>query len=166
MNNKKFHPGKSYLLIFLLVAITLCLDNSLGKMVLEEVAIDFMSLKANEVNVRAGPGKNFPVVYIYRLRHTPVRVLGKYDKWFKIIDKDGDRGWVSENLLSKLRSIITINEIQFLYYNFDELSFPLFQVEKNVVGKLVKCKKQRCMVKIGKIKGWLNKSDIWGYSPS
>lgn len=135
-----------------------------GSMTKVEIGTNFMSLKANEVNIRAGPGRDFPIACTYRLRYVPVMVVGKYDKWSKIVDKDGDGGWISENLLSKTRTVITINEKQFLYHNFNELSFPIFRVEKNVVGKLIKCKKQRCRVRIGKIKGWLNKSDIWGYS--
>jgi SH3-like domain-containing protein len=131
---------------------------------LEKATENFMSLKANEVNIRSGPGRGFSIVYTYKLKHVPVRLMGKYDKWFKIADRDGDIGWVSESLLSKIRTVITINEAQLLYYSFTESSFPLCRVEKNVVGRLIKCKKRRCMVKIGKTTGWLSKSDIWGHS--
>ena len=123
----------------------------------------FMSLKSSEVNLRAGPNKNFITLYTYKLRYMPVKVIGEYDKWFNIIDKDGDSGWVIENLVSRVRTVITLQDIQFLYSNYSDIAIPIYRVEKNVILHLIKCKKSRCKVKIGKIKGWLNKSDIWGF---
>lgn len=123
----------------------------------------YMSLKFNEVNFRAGPSLDFPILFTYRLKYAPVKVVSEYDNWIKVIDKDGDAGWVSEHLISKFRSFITINDIQILYSSYKNDSYPLYKVEKNVVGKLIKCKENMCKVKIGDNKGWLEKSDIWGY---
>ncbi|MDR2777336.1 MAG: SH3 domain-containing protein [Rickettsiales bacterium] len=124
---------------------------------------DFVALRASETNLRAGPGKHFPVVYVYKLRHMPLRVLGEYDKWLRVIDMDGDSGWVNEGLTTKLRTVITINTEQFMYHNFDQISYPTHRVEKSVVARLLGCKKHRCRVSIGKTRGWINKSDLWGY---
>ena len=126
----------------------------------EEVV--FRSLKFNEVNSRGGPRIDFPVLYIYKLRGMPVKVIGEYDKWLKIVDKDGDAGWVSEHLLSKARTVIVIKDGEMLYSNYNEDAYPISKIEKNVVAKLVKCKIGRCKVKVGKIKAWVNKSAIWG----
>lgn len=125
--------------------------------------VSFMSLKSSEVNLRAGPNKNFITLYTYKLKYMPVKVIGEYDKWFNVVDKDGDSGWVSENLVSRIRTIITLHDVQFLYSNYSDVAIPIYRVEKNVVARLVKCKGFRCKVKIGKVKGWLNKSDIWGF---
>ena len=126
----------------------------------EEVV--FRSLKFNEVNSRGGPRIDFPVLYIYKLRGMPVKVIGEYDKWLKIVDKDGDAGWVSEHLLSKMRTIIVVKDGEMLYSNYNEDAYPISKIEKNVVAKLVKCKIGRCKVKVGKVKGWVDKNAIWG----
>lgn len=126
----------------------------------------YMSLKSNKVNLRGGPNKDFPLLYIYRLKSMPVKVVGEYDKWYKVIDKDGDSGWISEHLLSKTRTIITLDEIQILYSNYNKEAYPIYRVQKNVIAKLLKCKENRCKIKINKIKGWLDKSSIWGYDES
>ncbi|MDR1494801.1 MAG: SH3 domain-containing protein [Rickettsiales bacterium] len=123
----------------------------------------FVALRSDETNVRAGPGKNFPIVHVYKLKHMPMRVTGEYDKWLKVVDLDGDSGWLSENLSLKIRTVITIKPEQFLYHNFDNIAYPTHRVEKNIVGRLLKCKKHRCKVKIGKITGWLDRSGIWGH---
>lgn len=125
--------------------------------------VSFMSLKSSEVNLRAGPNKNFITLYTYKLKYMPVKVIGEYDKWFNVVDKDGDAGWVSENLVSRIRTIITLHDVQFLYSNYSDVAIPIYRVEKNVIARLVRCKESRCKVKIGKVKGWLNKSDIWGF---
>lgn len=125
--------------------------------------IVYMSLKPNKVNLRSGPNKEFPILYIYQLKFMPVKITGEYDNWFKIVDKDGDVGWISEQLLSKARTIITLNDMQLLYSNYNKEAYPTYRLGKNVIAKFLKCKENRCKVKIGKIKGWLNKSDIWGF---
>lgn len=124
--------------------------------------VTYRSLKFNEVNSRSGPRIDFPVLYIYKLRGMPVKVIGEYDKWFKIVDKDGDTGWVSEHLLSKARTVIVVKDGEMLYSNYNDDAYPIYKIEKNVVAKLVRCKGERCKIKIGKIKGWTNKGAIWG----
>lgn len=121
------------------------------------------SLKFSKINSRGGPGLDFPVVYSYILENMPVRIIGEYDKWFKIMDKDGDIGWVSEHLISKKRTVIVINNEELLYSSSSKESYPTHKIEKNVVAKLIKCKKNRCKIKVGDVKGWINKTSIWGY---
>ena len=92
----------------------------------------------------------------------PVKIVGEYDKWYKIVDKDGDSGWVSEHLLSKTRTVIVTKNNQFLYSNYNKEAYPIYKIEQNVIGKLLKCKLDRCKIKVSKIKGWVDKSAIWG----
>lgn len=123
----------------------------------------YMSLKFNEVNFRAGPGMDFPILFTYRLKYSPVKIVGEYDNWFKVVDKDGDSGWVSEHLLSKFRSFITTKDIQYIYSSYKDTAYPISRIEKNITGKLIKCKQHRCKVKVRGVKGWLDKDGIWGY---
>lgn len=147
-----------------ILLITIILLNFLNNAFSKEIA--YMSLKPNKVNLRSGPNKDFSILYTYKLRFMPVKIVGEYDNWFKIIDKDGDSGWISEQLLSKARTIITLNDIQLLYSNYNKEAYPMYRVEKNVIAKLLKCKENRCKVKIKKIKGWFDKNTIWGYDKS
>ncbi|MDR1498999.1 MAG: SH3 domain-containing protein [Rickettsiales bacterium] len=123
-----------------------------------------MSLKSTEVNMRGGPGTDFSILYTYKSRFMPVKVVGEYDKWFKIVDKDDDGGWISGHLLSKTRTVITLNDVQILYSNYNREAYPIYKVKKNVIARLLKCKGDRCKVKIGKVKGWLDKNCIWGHN--
>lgn len=122
----------------------------------------FVSLKTRGVNARAGPGRDFRILYNYRLNHMPLRVLGEYDKWLKVVDWNGDISWVKESLTSKTRYVLTLKEEQLLYFGDNEEAFPIGRIRGKLAAKLLKCKNRRCEVKIGKIRGWLNGSEIWG----
>lgn len=123
-----------------------------------------MSLKVNDVNARKGPGSEFPIIYHYKLKGMPITVLGEFDNWYKAEDKDGDVIWFAKHLVSKTKTVIVIQNLAYLYSNPNiNKSYIKLKLEKNVVLKLIKCKEDRCKVKVNKIKGWVNKSDIWGY---
>lgn len=120
-------------------------------------------LKSNEVNLRSGPNKDFPLLITYKMKNMPIHVIDKYDNWYKVIDKDGDKGWVIANLISdRSKTVITLQD-QLLFSNHNKEAYPIYRVEKNVVFKLHKCKKTRCKVSKQDITGWLNKETIWGY---
>ncbi len=70
----------------------------------------FASLKANEVNVRVGPGSQYYIKHIYRCRTYPVEIIDEFDNWRLISDSESNQGWVHENLLSSKPYIIIINK--------------------------------------------------------
>ena len=59
------------------------------------------SLKKSEVNVRSGPGTQYPILWVYQRANYPVQVLAKYDNYFKIRDAEGEEGWVYIGMLSR-----------------------------------------------------------------
>ena len=52
----------------------------------------FASLRSDKINLRAGPGLEFPVQWVYQRKHMPVEVIGEYDVWRKIRDWRDHRG--------------------------------------------------------------------------
>ena len=92
----------------------------------------------------------------------PLKVLGEYEGWYKVVDKDNDEGWVSKNLTMKARYVIVKNGTQILYKKDDLESNPIFRLEENVVAKLDKCEKDWCKVEVNDKSGWLESKNIWG----
>ena len=45
----------------------------------------YLILKNNEVNVRYGPGFDYPINYVYKKKNLPVKVIDKSWEWKKII---------------------------------------------------------------------------------
>ncbi len=59
------------------------------------------SLKRGEVNVRSGPGTQYPIVWIYWRSGYPVALLARFDNYLKIRDFEGEEGWVHQAMVSK-----------------------------------------------------------------
>ena len=122
----------------------------------------FVSLRSNEVNLRNGPGGEYPIKAIYQIKNIPLEVLGEYDNWYKVRDKDKFEGWVNKNLTSKKRTLIVINGTQLLYKKNNTDSKPIFRLEENVVVKYNKCDENWCKVEINNRVGWIESKNVWG----
>jgi SH3-like domain-containing protein len=124
----------------------------------------FASFRANETNVRAGPGSQYPIKFTFKLRGLPVKVISEYDNWSEIKDYEGDTGWVNQNLITKKRTVIVRTNKSFvnLYAKPSEKSKVLLRLENNVAGDFIKCSVEYCGIKVVGKKGWISKSEIWG----
>ena len=60
----------------------------------------FVSLRADEVNLRTGPGVQYPVDWVYLRQHLPVQIIAEFDTWRKIRDWQGTQGWVHQSMVS------------------------------------------------------------------
>ncbi len=49
----------------------------------------FVSLRAQEVNLRTGPGVQYPVDWVYHRRHLPLEIIAEYGTWRKVRDWQG-----------------------------------------------------------------------------
>ena len=66
----------------------------------------FVCLKSDRVNLRIGPGRDYPVQWLYVKPGLPVEIIQEYDNWRRIRDADGTEGWVLQTLLTGKRSAI------------------------------------------------------------
>ena len=65
----------------------------------------YLILKNNEVNVRYGPGFDYPIKYVYKKKNLPVKILDKKENFKKIINKydyiiDGSDNFKTKFLLN------------------------------------------------------------------
>ena len=49
----------------------------------------YVTLRAKEVNVRAGPGSRFPIEWVFQRPDLPVEIVTEFDTWRKVRDVDG-----------------------------------------------------------------------------
>lgn len=66
----------------------------------------FAALRADEVNLRAGPGQRYPIQWVYRRRGLPVQIDREFDIWRLIEDQDGVKGWVHQATLVGSRDFV------------------------------------------------------------
>ena len=121
----------------------------------------FLSLKYSKVNVRYGPGLDYPIKYIYKKKNLPVKIIDKKENFRKIIDHKKNSGWIHQIMLKKSKSFIVLkNKIL-----FKEPSYFSKPVAKLSAGRLIlskKCNNEWCRVKTNEYIGWIDIKNLWG----
>lgn len=124
----------------------------------------FVSLRPSEVNARVGPGPNYPVEWVYLRAGLPVEVIVEFDTWRKIRDIDKAESWVHQSMLcSKRRAIVQDPEA--LVCGEKDKNTPLVRLQKGVVVDLLKCQDHWCQVRASDVKGWVERTALWGVYP-
>ena len=121
----------------------------------------FLSLKKDKVNVRYGPGFEYPIKYIYKKINLPIKQIDKKENFRRIIDLKNNSGWIHVSQLKKVNSIIP-KEDKILFSKPSNFSKPLAKIEKGRVLLLQNCNKNWCKVKNGSFKGWIKIENTWG----
>lgn len=122
----------------------------------------FVSLAAGEANLRTGPGRRYPILWVYVRRRLPVEITAEYGQWRRIRDAEGTRGWVHSSLLSSTRTALIVGETRTLFADPDPQSRPVLRAEAGVIGALEKCRQGWCRLKVGGKRGWLPAGHVWG----
>jgi SH3-like domain-containing protein len=122
----------------------------------------FLTLRYDEVNLRQGPSKEYPIKIFYKKKFLPVLVQDRSDNFRKIKDHENNSGWIHISQLSKKKAaIITTNET--IIFNSPTIySKPLVILENGRLCLIKKCKDNWCKIKTGKYKGWVKKEVLWG----
>ena len=66
----------------------------------------FAALRADDVNMRSGPGTRYPILWLYKRRDLPVEIEREFDVWRLVEDSDGVKGWVHQATLVGTRSFV------------------------------------------------------------
>ena len=122
----------------------------------------YVSLKFDEANVRVGPGKRYPIRYVYKRVHLPVQIIEEFAHWRKIADYEGSSGWVHKGAIDGKRTAIVMDKIQNLYSSPDATSSIVMRAKPLVIGALKQCEADWCELEIQNRNGWIRKADIWG----
>ena len=122
----------------------------------------YVSLKFDEVNVRVGPGKRYPIDYVYKRVHLPVQIVEEFAHWRKIADYEGSSGWVHKGAVDGKRTAMIMGKTQNLYDEPDATSAVVLHAQAHVIGDLKRCEADWCQLEISGRKGWILKADIWG----
>ena len=121
----------------------------------------FLMLKNNKLNVRYGPGFDYPIKYIYKKKFLPVKVIDKKENFRRIIDHKKNSGWIHISQLKKANSLVVLEE-KIIFSKNSKFSRPLFKLEKGRLVILKKCIYDWCKIKSDNYTGWLNTKNSWG----
>jgi len=126
----------------------------------------YAAFKSNEVNLRAGPGENYPKQWVYQRANMPVQIFEEWDTWRRIRDYQGVVGWVSVNLLTSKRTAVVIETRRILHDTPSETAPAVAQLDPGVIGRIEECNGDWCRLEVKGYEGWLKRTEIWGVDPT
>ncbi|MDA9753076.1 SH3 domain-containing protein [Candidatus Pelagibacter sp.] len=121
----------------------------------------FLSLKKDKVNVRYGPGFDFPIKFIYQKKDLPIKQIDKKDNFRRIIDHKKNSGWIHISQLKKVNSVITLED-KILFKSSSIFSEPLARIQTGRLLIIMKCENKWCKVETSSYKGWIDTNFLWG----
>ena len=120
------------------------------------------SISVDEARMRKGPSPDVPVIWEYRRKDLPVKVVARFETWRKIEDPDGTQGWMAARLLSRTRTAIITGDIRPMREKPDLAAAVAYRAEPGVVGRITDCSDGWCMFDVKGRRGWVQTDHIWG----
>jgi SH3-like domain-containing protein len=136
----------------------------------------FFSLKSNPVNLRKGPGLQYPKVWIFRREGLPVEVLRVHERWREVRDSDGATGWILKTLISRRRTALVTpwllketgggsRELTPMRREARERARLVAQLEPGTLVNLKSCDGLWCHVSVDAFRGYVEQIRLWGIYP-
>lgn len=125
----------------------------------------YVSLKANEGNVRRGPSLSHRIDWVFQRRDMPLEITAEHGHWRRVQDRDGAGGWVHYALLSGVRTVLIEQDMTAAHVRPDPGAPVNAAFELGVVARLGECTEDWCWISAGGYKGWVEKTALWGVAP-
>lgn len=127
-----------------------------------DFATYYASLRHDEVNVRGGPGRRFPIEWVYHRRGLPVQVVASHDQWRRVRDFEGTEGWLHQAMLARQRTVLVQHKRQILRWQPDDASAIVAYVAPMAIGNVEECSKTWCKLNFDQATGYMRKTQFWG----
>ena len=131
----------------------------------------FVSLKSDRVNLRAGPGTEYPASWVFRRAGLPLEVTKEFESWRQVRDAEGTSGWVLQSFLSGRRTALVLPwEVkdgspppQVPIMSSDSTSSRIVAVvEAGVIANVHECDSVWCHVTVDAYRGYIEQKKLWG----
>ena len=125
----------------------------------------YVSINANEANVRRGPGMTHRIDWVFLHRQMPVLIVDEYEHWRRVQDRDGAGGWVHYSLLSGTRTVIVERDMLPLYDTPEDDTRINAYLALDVIARIDECTIDWCRLIADGHRGWAPKTALWGVDP-
>ena len=123
---------------------------------------NFLTLRYDIVNLRQGPGKDYPIKIFYKKKFLPVQIKDSSDNFRKVKDHENNSGWIHISQLTKKKAAIVTGGDLIMFKSNTIYSNPIVVLKEGRLVKIDKCKLMWCKVRTGNFKGWVKNHDLWG----
>lgn len=127
----------------------------------------FVSLRSDDVNMRAGPGTRYRIEWVYKRRDLPVEIEREFDVWRWVRDPYGVEGWVHQATLMGRRTFVVQGTDATLRSRPSDAGSPVAILKVGVIGRIRSCEASSawCRVQAGSYGGYLRRDQFWGTLP-
>lgn len=135
----------------------------------------FVSLKSDRVNLRQGPGTDYPATWVFRRAGLPVEIVKEFENWRQVRDAEGTTGWVLAAALSGRRTALVlpwqvkpgapVPDSVALRSDDRESAGPVAYIEAGVLASIIGCDGKWCRVSVGGYRGYIEQAKLWGAYP-
>jgi SH3-like domain-containing protein len=122
----------------------------------------FRALQAETVNMRTGPGTQYPILWVYHRQSLPVEIIDEHGPWRKVRDHDNVIGWIHRQLLIGPRYAMIRGKTRIMFAEKSLSSARLATIEVGVTGRLLTCEDIWCQIIVQDRKGWIERRHLWG----
>lgn len=112
--------------------------------------------------MRNGPGKRYPVKWLYQREGLPVKITNEYKHWREVVDHDGAKGWMHKSVLSGRRTAIVKQDATMMRDKPNEHADIVVKLMKGVVVDIHDCRRDWCEVEVKDREGWVPTWMLWG----
>ncbi len=135
----------------------------------------YVSLKSDKVNLRTGPGIDYPTTWVYRRAGLPLEVFDEFQNWRHVRDSEGTEGWIFSSLLSGRRTALVLpwerknNEARpttAVYVDNSARARKVAIIEAGVIADVHGCDGRWCEVTIDTFNGYVEQAKLWGVYPN
>ncbi len=124
---------------------------------------EMVSVARPKVNMRSGPGTGYAILWELGYGY-PLMVKEKRGNWIKVLDFEGDTGWVYRSLVSRKAHLIVKKERVNIRSGPGKKYRIVGQANYGVVLRTLKCGKNWVKVKHENgLSGWVKRSLLWGW---
>lgn len=127
----------------------------------------FVSLRADAVNLRTGPGRRYPIDWVYTRADLPIKIVAEFEGWRQVRTQHGVSGWIHKSLLSGKRTVSVAGREDKIYREPSKGAQIAAFVEPGVIASLLGCEEGWCRITVDshRITGWMPQDVLWGILP-
>ncbi len=128
----------------------------------------YVSLKFDKVNARGGPGDDYDLKWIYRVKGLPLQVVAETDEWRRVCDADGSLSWIHRRTTDARRTVMRVQAQPLALHSTPQDTAPeTATLVGRAIAELKSCQADGwCRIAVGRAKGWVRADQVWGTAPA
>lgn len=134
----------------------------------------FVSLKSDRVNLRNGPGTDYPTSWVFTRAGLPLEVIKEFEGWRQVRDAEGTTGWVVQSFLSGRRTALVLPweagkgsaVVTAMRKDDSASSREVAKIEAGVIANIQSCDGRWCRVSVDRYMGYIEQNKLWGVYPA